>query len=161
MPSRRSLLKALVTLGALAVLLVPAVVVFGLGWIRVQSPEAYPRQEQTPIEAWAALALFYILWVGLVLAGLIAALDRLGYKYTPVEQPPYESRRKKRRRAAGLGYLRAREEASRVAAAKPRKKRPDQIAPADAPDRTKTRAPRQHAGDGAQDGSGPDQRGAA
>ena len=55
MPSRRSLLKALVTLGALAVLLVPAVVVFGLGWIRVQSPEAYPRQEQTPIEAWAAL----------------------------------------------------------------------------------------------------------
>jgi hypothetical protein len=108
-PSRKSLLKILVTLAAIALLLAPAAVVFGAGWIRIHAPADVNRRELTPIEAWAALALFYIFWAGVVMVSLIYVLDHIGYKFTPVDLPKREGRRKRRRRLAGLGYLRSQE----------------------------------------------------
>jgi hypothetical protein len=56
-----------------------------------------------------ALALLYVVWVPLVFVGLIAAYDRLGYKYEPVQHAPRPVHKDRRRREAGMRYLRSRE----------------------------------------------------
>jgi hypothetical protein len=156
-PSRKSLLKILVTLAAIAALLLPAAIVFGAGWIRIHAPEDVNRRELTPIEAWVALALFYVFWAGVVMVGLVYVLDHIGYKFTPVDVPKREGRRKRRRRLAGLGYLRTQEAPMPIQTRRPGKKaaRSNGGAPGDGagrrpPSGDRTRPPQQGGQEGPQ-----------
>lgn len=109
--SRRRLARAAATLAAVLAILAPAVLVFGLGWIEI----AYtpwgepPRPDPTPIEYWVLLALFYLLWAPLVAVVLVVVLDRLGYRYTPVDRERRPTAKEGRRLRAGLSYLQARQ----------------------------------------------------
>ncbi len=107
----RTLAKALVTVAAVAALSAPAVVALATGWITIHFTawNARPGPDPTPVEAWALLALVYLVWVPLVVAGLVIVLDRLGFRYAPVERDRRPSRKQRRRRAAGLRYLQGRE----------------------------------------------------
>ncbi len=111
MSVRRPLLKALITAASLAALLVPAVVALATRFIEITFTAwgEQPGPDPTPIEAWVALALAYLVWTPLVLFGLVFALDRLGYKYMPPERDRRPSRSERRRRAAGMRYLQSRE----------------------------------------------------
>ncbi len=51
-----------------------------------------------------ALALVYLVWAPLVLVGLVAAFDRLGHQYMPVDRDRRPTR-KERRQAAGIKFL--------------------------------------------------------
>jgi len=130
----RPFLKALVTVAGVALLAAPAVVAIATGWIEINYTawNDQPEPDPTPIEAWVALALVYVAWVPLVFVGLIAAFDRLGYKYKPVEHAPRPAPKGRRRREAGMRYLRSRE--TPPAGAPPeRPKRAATAPPADAP----------------------------
>jgi len=109
--ARRPLFKLLITVASLAALLVPAVVAVATGFIEITFTAwgEQPGPDPTPIEAWVALALAYLVWTPLVLFGLVFALDRLGYKYMPPERDRRPSRKDKRRREAGMRYLQSRE----------------------------------------------------
>jgi hypothetical protein len=107
----RPVLKALVTAAGVALLAAPAVVALATGWIEINFTawNEQPGPDPTPIEAWVALALVYVAWVPLVFVGLIAAYDRLGYRYEPVQHAPRPVHKEGRRREAGMRYLRSRE----------------------------------------------------
>jgi hypothetical protein len=113
-PRRRTLLVTLVSLAALALATLPAVVAFGTGWMelgwRSGAGETGGVVDRNPIEAWVVLAVATLVWVVLVLFGLVAALDRLGHRYTPPELEPRLTRRERRRRRAALRYGRAQQE---------------------------------------------------
>ncbi len=92
-------------------LLVPAFVAVHFGWIRIQKPSVVVSgRSETPLEAYAILSVFYVFWVVLVVIGLVATLDRLGYKYTPYDRPPRAKRSKRRRLRASLRYMEARQQ---------------------------------------------------
>jgi len=103
--------KTLVSLVALAGLAAPSVVALATGWIEVRiSPWGEPPgPDPTSIESWVALALVYLVWAPLVFVGLVVVLDRLGYKYMPVERTPRPTRRSRRRQVAGIKLLQARD----------------------------------------------------
>jgi hypothetical protein len=111
MTSPRPVLKTLVTLAALVALLAPFAVALATGWIEIHiTPwSEQPGPDPTPIEAWAVLALVYLVWAPLVMFGVVLAFDRLGYKYTPPEGDPRPPRKQRRRRDAGLKFLQSRE----------------------------------------------------
>ncbi len=107
----RPLLKVLVAVAALAALLVPVAVALATGWVEIHyTPWGdQPGPDPTPIEAWVGLALAYLVWVPLVVVGLVFALDRLGFKYTPPARDPRPTRKERRRRTAGMKFLQSRE----------------------------------------------------
>lgn len=111
MSVRRPLFKTLVTLAALALLLVPVAIALAAGWVEVTYTPwgEQPGPDSTPIEAWVGLALVYLVWAPLVMVALVFAFDRLGYRYTPPEYDPRRSRKERRRREAGMKYLQSRE----------------------------------------------------
>jgi len=129
MPLPRPLLKALVTVAFVAALLAPFVVVLAAGWIEIHFTAwgEQPGPDPTPVEAWVALAVGYVVWAPLVTAGLIFALDRSGYRYTPPESRRRESRAQRRRRAAGIKYLQSLEMSP------PARRRRGTSAPSDSP----------------------------
>jgi hypothetical protein len=96
--SRRGVAQVAVSLAALAALAAPAVLALATGWIEIHFTawSEKPGPDTTPIEVWALLALFYIAWVPLVFAGLVVVLDRLGYKWTPVDRPACAGAKKRR-----------------------------------------------------------------
>lgn len=110
MPARRPLFKALVTVAFIVALSMPVAVALATGFIEVTFTAwgERPGPDPTPIEAWVALALAYLVWTPLVLVGLVYVLDRLGYRYTPPERERRPSRRERRRRDAGMRYLQGR-----------------------------------------------------
>ena len=120
--SRRGLVKAIVTLAALVLLAVPAAVFVAAGWIEVTFTPwgEQPGPDPTPIEVWALLALVYLVWAPLLLAGLVVAHDRLGYRFTPVERRPRPSAKERRRRGAGLRFVAPQE----APPPRPRRRRP-------------------------------------
>lgn len=107
----RRLAKPMVTLIALAALVAPAALALALGWIEINYTPwgEQPGPEPTPIEAWVLLALVYLAWAPLVFVGLVFALDRLGFKYAPVERDRRPTDKGRRRRVAGLRFLQSRE----------------------------------------------------
>jgi len=109
--SRRRLAKALVTLAALAALAAPAALALALGWIEIHFTawNEEPGPDPTSVEVWVLLALAYVVWAPLVMAGMALAFDRLGYRFVPVEREPRPSAKERRRLRAGLGYLASRE----------------------------------------------------
>jgi len=111
---RRRLLIAIVSAAAVVLAAVPALVVFGQGWLplphRVISPDAAQPYGGSP-EAWTLFALFYLAWMAADVTLLVFLYDRIGFRYLPRETKPLEPRRKRRRRTAGVRYLEAQERA--------------------------------------------------
>jgi hypothetical protein len=111
-PRLHGVLATLAGLAALALATAPAVVACGLGWMSLdwssETESIGHLVDDNSIEAWTLLALAFLVWVPLVLAGLIAVLDRLGRPYTPPEREPRPTKAARRRRRAGLGYMAAR-----------------------------------------------------
>ena len=138
---RRRPIIVIATAAAVVLAAVPAVVVFGQGWLplphRAISPDAAQPYGGSP-EAWTLFALFYLAWMAVDVTLLVLVYDRIGFRYVPREARPAEPRRKRRRRTAGLGYLEARERA-RAEAAPAAGRRVTRTIP---PDRTAGRPPR-------------------
>ena len=111
-PRLHGLLATLAGLAALALATAPAVVAFGLGWMSLgwsSGAESIGHLiDDNSIEAWTLLALAFLVWVPLVLAGLIVVLDRLGRPYTPPEREARPTKAARRRQRAGMGYMAAR-----------------------------------------------------
>lgn len=111
-PRLHSLLATLAGLAALALASAPAVVAFGLGWMSLGWSSGTDSIghliDGNSIEAWTLLALAFLVWVPMVLAGLIVVLDRLGRPYTPPEREARPTKAARRRQRAGLGYMAAR-----------------------------------------------------
>jgi hypothetical protein len=111
-PRLHGLLATLAGLVALALATAPAVVAFGLGWMSLgwsSGTESIGHLvDGNSIEAWTLLALAFLVWVPLVLAGLIVVLDRLGRPYTPPEREARPTKAARRRQRAGMGYIAAR-----------------------------------------------------
>ncbi len=108
-PRLHGVLATLAGLAALALATAPAVVAFGLGWMSLgwsSGTESFGYLiDDNSIEAWTLLTLAFLVWVPLVLAGLIMALDRLGRPYTPPEREAGPTKAARRRQRAGMGYL--------------------------------------------------------
>lgn len=109
----RRLLIWLVTAAVIVLAVLPAVVVFGLGWLSL--PHVLPsgvtatRDTDSP-EQWVVFALAYLAWMAALMVALVWAYDRLGYHYTVSQRrKPAEPARRRRRRSAGMGYAEARE----------------------------------------------------
>lgn len=112
-PRLHGVIATLAGLAALALATAPAVVAFGLGWMSLgwsSGTEGIGQLvDDNPIEAWTLLALAFLVWVPLVIAGLVVVLDRLGQHYTPLERTPRPKKSESRRRRAGMRVLAARE----------------------------------------------------
>ena len=121
----RRLLIALSSVTFLALAVVPAVVVFSLGWLplpHAELPGSAPQPGGSP-EAWALFALFYLVWMAGDVVLLVLLYGRFGFHYTPRESKPREPRRTKRRRTAALRYMAAREQAQAEAASRAGRRR--------------------------------------
>jgi hypothetical protein len=139
---RRRLALAGVTLGLVVLALAPAVIAFSAGWLHLPhiEPPLHPAApDRTAPEAWAAFAVFYLLWSVGVCILLVWSYDRLGYHWQPVERKPRLTRRERRKRAAVMGALTV-EDNVRVEAALRRRHERDRRRSADAEASAKARA---------------------
>jgi hypothetical protein len=139
---RRRLALAGVTLGLIVLAVAPAVVAFSAGWLHLPhiEPPGHPAApDRTPPEAWAAFALFYLVWIVGVCILLVWCYDRLGYHWQPHERKPRLSRKERRKRAAVMGALTVGDDA-RIEAALRRRHERDARRSADAAASAKARA---------------------
>jgi hypothetical protein len=119
---RRRLLIILVPVGLILLALVPAVITFGLGWLRlpaIQPPGAAPARDTTSLESWALFAVFYLIWMMMLLVLFIWSYDRLDYHWQYHQRSPRPPKKQRRRTAAGMGFLAGQEEARAEAAKRP------------------------------------------
>jgi len=111
---RTRLLTGLVTLVAVVLAAVPAVVVFGLGWLSFGHFAAVagevPRDASSP-EMWVLFALFYLAWMLGLMVLLIWAYDHLGRTWRSWDRAPRPEKKRRRRLGAGLSYLEGQEKA--------------------------------------------------
>ncbi len=122
---------------------VPAVFVFSQGWLPLPHaalPGTASHYGGSP-EAWTLFALFYLAWMVADFVLLVLLYGRIGFHYMPRESKPREPRRKRRRRAAGLGYVAAQEQARAEAVADDARRRWRTPPPAE-PDPMAGRPPR-------------------
>jgi hypothetical protein len=143
---RRPALVWLVTAGVVILALLPAVVVFSLGWL--QLPEVrglgeQPAPDTTPPWAWALLALFYLVWAAALGILLVWSFDRIGHRWRPYDRPPRPDRKGKRRARATLQAI----DADRRATAQALRRREERAARR-RHDRERDEAWRRGAGDG-------------
>jgi hypothetical protein len=115
---RTRLLTGLVTVAAVVLAAVPAVVVFGLGWLPLGHP-GVPSGGQVPPdttlpELWVLLALFYLAWMFGLMVLLIWTYDRLGRNWRSWDRAPRREKKRRRRLSAGLSYLAAQEKGRRA-----------------------------------------------
>ena len=115
---RTRLLSGLVTAAAVVLAAVPAVVVFGLGWLTLGHPSvpsggAVPPDTTSP-EQWVLFALFYLAWMFALMVLLIWTYDRLGRYWRSWDRAPRREKKRRRRLGAGLSYLAAQEKARRA-----------------------------------------------
>jgi len=108
-PRLHGALTVLVGLAALALVTVPVVVAFGLGWMTLGWSDGSGGighvVDDNPIEAWVGFALALLVWTILVMVALVVVLDRLGEHYTPAEREARPAKKEGRRRRAGLRFL--------------------------------------------------------
>lgn len=112
---RRRLLITLVTIGLLALAVMPAVVVFGLGWLRlphIQPIGGPPVEDTTTLEAWTVFALFYLVWMVALTVVLVWSFDHLGSSWRPPERSPRPTRKECRRARATLRAVAAEQQAT-------------------------------------------------
>jgi len=112
---RHRTLRALVTVAAIVLAVLPAVVVFGLGWLTLGHPEVpvggtAPR-DTTPLEAWALFALFYFAWMFGLMVLLIWVFDRMGYHWRSWDRAPRREKKRRLRLSAGMSFLAGQEKA--------------------------------------------------
>ena len=119
---RRRLLIIVVPVGLILLALVPAVVTFGLGWLRLQAirPSGVsPAPDTTSPEAWTLFAVFYLIWMVALLVALIWSYDRLDYHWQYHQRSPRPPKKQRRRLAAGMSFLAGQEQARADAAKRP------------------------------------------
>jgi hypothetical protein len=112
---RRAALIWLVTAGLIVLACLPAVVTFGLGWLRlphIQTWGAPPARDTTSLEAWTLFAVFYLFWmVGLTVL-LVWSFDRIGHKWRYYESTPRAQRKSRRRARATMRQMGAEQQAT-------------------------------------------------
>jgi hypothetical protein len=112
---RRTALIWLVTAGLILLALLPAVVTFGLGWLRlphIQPWGAPPAKDTTTLEEWTLFAVFYLFWmVGLTVL-MIWAFDRIGHNWRPYESTPPAAKKSRRRARATMRHVGAEQQAT-------------------------------------------------
>ena len=114
---RRRLLIILVPVGLIVLALVPAIVTFGLGWLRlpsIQPPGASPARDTTSIEAWTLFAVFYLFWMIALMVLFVWSYDRLDYHWQYHQRSPRPPKKQRRRLAAGMDLLAGQEKARRA-----------------------------------------------
>jgi hypothetical protein len=111
----RRLLRVVVSLAALALVCLPALVVFRAGWLALGHGEA------SSIERWVLFAAFNLVWVLLLAVAWIWCNDRLGVHWRAWDRAPLREDRRRRRRTAGLRLLEG-QEAARPKPTRPRAK---------------------------------------
>jgi hypothetical protein len=119
---RRRLLIILVPVGLIILALAPAMVTFGLGWLRIpaiQPAGAGPARDTTSIEAWTLFAVFCLFWMLGLLVLFIWSYDRLDYHWQYHERSPRPPKKQRRRLTAGMGFLAGQEQARAQAAKRP------------------------------------------
>jgi len=114
---RTRLLTGLVTVAAVVLATLPALVVFGLGWLSlghlgVASSGEVPRDASSP-EMWVLFALFYLAWMLGLMVLLIWAYDHLGRNWRSWDRAPRPEKKRRRRLGAGLSYLEGQEKGRR------------------------------------------------
>ena len=110
----RGLRSALLTLGVVVLAVVPAVIVFGLGWLPPGKPAA-GAPDRTP-EVWTLFVLVYFFWLlGLMLLTIVVN-DRMGRHWRSWDRAPRPEKKRRRRVAAGMKYLEGQREAEAEAA---------------------------------------------
>ena len=115
---RTRLLTGLVTVVAVVLAALPALVVFGLGWLTFGHPSVpsggvVPPDTTSP-EQWVLFALFYLAWMLALMVLLIWTYDRLGRYWRSWDRAPRREKKRRRRLGAGLSYLAAQEKARRA-----------------------------------------------
>jgi hypothetical protein len=112
---RRRALIWLITAGLIVLACLPAVIVFGLGWLslpHIQPWGAPPARDATSIEAWALFAVFYLVWaIGLMLL-LIWSFDRVGHHWHYYEGTPRPRKKDRRRTRATMQQVNAEQQAT-------------------------------------------------
>jgi hypothetical protein len=102
----RRLVKPVLSVVALSVAVLPAVLVLALGWYHtpVLGDPMGPGSGVLIVTV-----LFYVLWLPSTFFGLIWLFDRLGLHYAVEPRKPRTSRKERRRQRAGLELLAAQE----------------------------------------------------
>ena len=112
---RRTAFILLVTAGLVVLALVPAVVVFGLGWLRLPQIQPWgepPARDTTTLEQWTLFAVFYLLWmIGLTVL-MIWAFDHLGHRWRYYEGTPRARKKSRRRTRATMRHVNAEQQAT-------------------------------------------------
>jgi hypothetical protein len=112
---RTRILKALVTVAALVLAVVPAAVAFGFGWLSIGHPDVpgggtVPPDTTSP-DAWALFAVFYLGWMFALMVLTIWSFDRIGHHWRAWDREPRRQKRRRRRMTAGVDFLAGQEKA--------------------------------------------------
>lgn len=112
---RRTVLIALVTAGLIVLACVPAVVTFGLGWLRLGHiqplGQAFSPEVSSP-EAWTLFAVFYLGWMVALTVLLIWTFDRIGHKWHFPEKSARPHKKQLRRARATMRAMEAEQQAT-------------------------------------------------
>lgn len=103
----RRLFRILVSLAALALAGLPAIVAVRVGWLSLGQSNA------SSVERWTLFALFYLVWVLFVVVLLVWCNDRFGVHWRAWDRAPRREERRRRRLAAGLRLLEGQKAARR------------------------------------------------
>ena len=113
---RRTALIGLVTAALLVLAVAPAVVAFGLGWLRLPhiQPWGAPAaaNDTTSIGAWTLFAVFYLFWMLGLTVLMIWAFDHLGHYWRFYESTPRPRKKARRRTRATMRQIDAEQRAT-------------------------------------------------
>ena len=112
---RRTALVWLVTAGLIVIACLPAVVTFGLGWLRlphIQPWGAPPTRDTTSPEAWALFSVFYLFWFAGLTVLMIWTFDRIGHHWHYYERAPRAKKKERRRARATMRQMGAEQQAT-------------------------------------------------
>jgi len=115
---RRTALVWLITAGLIVLACLPAVVVFGLGWLQLPHIEPWgspPARDTTSIEGWALFAVFYLFWFAGLTLLLIWSFDRIGHHWRYYESTPRPRKKERRRSRATMQQVNAEQQATLAA----------------------------------------------
>jgi hypothetical protein len=129
---RTRFLRTVVTVAAVVLAVLPAAVVFGLGWLPIGHPDVpgggSVPPDTTPLEAWVLFSLFYLGWMFALMVLLIWTYDRLGHHWRSWDRPPRKQKKRRVRLSAGMNFLAGQEKARGQAVADAARRRAAQEA---------------------------------
>jgi hypothetical protein len=112
---RRTVIVWLVTAGLIVLAALPAVVTFGLGWLRlphIQPWGAPPAEDTTTLEQWTLFAVFYLFWMAGLTVLMIWVFDRIGHRWRYYESSPRPRKKERRRARATMRQVNAEQQAA-------------------------------------------------